>query len=430
MDIIIENATIIEDALTSSIIKGNIIIEDNKITDINKNSTIPDPEYKITGKHLVVLPPAINSHSHISMTLLRGYSDDKPLYDWLSDIWAVEEHFGEKFCVLGAKLGLIEMIKSGTGGVLDFYFNESKIAEFLKDYSFRGFLGCGVLSDEFVDQGGIEDMIIEAKKTITYCNDKELLYPVIAPHGTATVTEEDILRCVDIATKHSIPITIHTSETRDDVLKSEDKYGIPPIEWLQKIGFFNNSVPKVLAHCAWITQREVGIIGENNGFVAFCPTSCSKLAYGGVAPIPELHQSGATVAIGTDGPASNNTLDMFREIREASNLISHDRWDPAIYPASKVVHDAFFSFRKELLPDTLIQKEAIADLCILDFHKPHLTPTWNVISNLTYTCNGSDVNSMIINGDLVMHERKLLSINEEAILEEVHKGIKELKELI
>ncbi|MCK4849673.1 MAG: amidohydrolase family protein, partial [Candidatus Heimdallarchaeota archaeon] len=202
----------------------------------------------------------------------------------------------------------------------------------------------------------------------------------------------------------------------------------PPVERLDQIDFFQEGTKEVIAHCAWITQREVEILGQHKATVAWCPTSAQKLAYAGVTPIPELKKAGAVVTLGTDGTASNNTLDLFREMREAVNMISFSRWDPAIYPAEEVLEDTHWSFRRNFIPESFIKTGNLADLVVMNFHTPHLQPIHNIVSNLVYAANGSDVHSLVVNGNLLMHERNVLSLEEEKILDEIENKVPDLIE--
>ncbi|MFW9853573.1 MAG: amidohydrolase family protein [Candidatus Thorarchaeota archaeon] len=409
--------------------KTNIVIEDNMITEISPRAKLPDPEFQIQGRRLIVLPPPINSHTHLPMTLLRGYSDNKPLFPWLQDVWEIEGKFDASWITMGTKLAALEMIKSGTGGAADFYFHESKIGAVLAQAGLRGWLGSGVLPSAFVDQGGIEFQLMEFRRALDLANTSPLLEASIAPHSQSTVDAETILKTADLAEKHSVPIMIHASETRKEVLESEEKHKAPPVERLDQLGFFRDEVDAILAHCTWITQREVEILGKHESIVGWCPVSSQKLAYGGVTPIPELLKANATVAIGTDGSASNNTLDLWREMRNAANVISAHRWDPALYTAEQALNDTCWALRERLKPRTLIGKknpQPVADLVIMDFHKPHLIPSSNVISNLVYAANGSDTHSLIVNGQLLMYDRRVLTINEEEVLHDLEQKLPEL----
>jgi 5-methylthioadenosine/S-adenosylhomocysteine deaminase len=426
MDLLLQDVMIIPEPDTSQIFRANITIEDNIISAIAPNAQIPDPEFVIDGKSLVVLPPPINSHTHLPMTLLRGYSDNKTLMDWLQDIWEVEGKFDANWIELGSRLACLEMIKSGTGGVADFYFHESRIGNVLEEAGIRGWLGAGILPSAFVDQGGYEFQLAELNRAIEVAKGSSLLNASIAPHSQITVPEEVILKAADLAESYQIPLMIHASETRKEVMDSEDKYGVPPVERLDQIGFFREETKEIIAHCAWITQREVEILGKHQVTVGWCPVSAQKLAYGGVTPVPELRTAGAQIALGTDGTASNNTLDLWREMREAANVISATRWDPALYPAEQVLEDTCWSFRRNFHSESLIKVNNQADLVILNFQAPHLKPMHNIISNIIYASNGSDVHSLIVNGQLLMHNRQVLTLNEQETLEETENKLEEL----
>ncbi|MHA2225448.1 MAG: amidohydrolase [Candidatus Hodarchaeales archaeon] len=427
MDLLLKDILVIPKPDVLTIQKGtNIVIEDNIITDMSSNAKLPDPEVVIKDKSLVVLPPPINSHSHIPMTLLRGYSDNKALLPWLQDIWKIEEKFDAEWVALGAKLACLEMIKSGTGGVVDFYILESVIGKILMEAGIRGWLGGGILPSAFEELGGYSFQREEINRIIELAKESSLITAAIAPHSQFTVPEETILEAADLAESHRIPIMIHTSETRKEVMDSEDKYKMPPVERLDKIGFFREGTKEILAHCTWITQREVEILGKHTATVGWCPVSAQKLAYGGVTPIPELRDANAVVTLGTDGTASNNTLDLWREMREAVNVISASRWNPALYSAEQVLADTCWSFRRKFHPESAIKEGNQADLVVLNFRAPHLQPVHNVISNIVYAANGSDVHSLIVNGVLLMHNREVFTLDEVQIMEEVEKKVGEL----
>ncbi|MFX0170465.1 MAG: amidohydrolase [Candidatus Hodarchaeota archaeon] len=428
MDLLIRDVLLLSEPNAMAITRTNIVIEDNIISEISPNANLPDPEYVITGKSLIILPPAINSHSHLAMTLLRGYSDNKPLFPWLQDIWAVEGKFNVEWIELGTKVACLEMIKSGSGAVADFYFHESTIGKTLVTAGLRGWLGAGILPSAYVDQGGYEFQLEEFSRSLNLAKESKLLNAAIAPHSQSTVDEETILKAADLAETQNVPIMIHASETREEVLNSEDKHGVPPIERLDQIGFFREGTNQIIAHCTWITQREVEILGRYHSTVGWCPVSAQKLAYGGVTPIPELRKAGAIIALGTDGTASNNTLDMWREMREGINVISASRWDPALYPAEMVLEDTCWSFRRQFIPETMIKVGNCADLVVLDFYKPHLQPVHNVISNIVYASNGSDVHSLLVDGNLLMNNREVLTLNESEILTKLEEKIGDLIE--
>lgn len=427
MDILLKNVQLITEPDNNTIIQTNIVIEDNIISEISPTAQISAPEYVIEGKAHIVLPPPINSHTHLPMTLLRGFSDNKELMIWLQeDIWPQEGKFNRKWITLGTKLACLEMIKSGTGGAADFYFHESAIGEVIKKVGIRGWLGVGILPSAFVDQGGLEFQMQEFHKTFKLSNKSSLLNTTIAPHSQTTVPENVLIQTADLAEQYKVPIMIHASETRSEVMNSEDKYQVPPVERLEQIGFFKENTKQIIAHCTWITQREVEILGKYNTTIGWCPVSSQKLAYGGVTPIPELRSIGANVALGTDGTASNNTLDLWREMREAVNVISASRWDPALYSAENVLEDTCWTFRRNFHPESLLKVGNCADLVILNFNSPHLQPIHNTISNIVYAANGSDVHSLIVDGTPLMIDREVLTMDEEKTLDEIESKVPEL----
>ncbi|OLS24413.1 MAG: 5-methylthioadenosine/S-adenosylhomocysteine deaminase [Candidatus Heimdallarchaeota archaeon LC_3] len=425
MDILLKNIKIISEKPTLT----NIAIEDQNITAIGPNVTIPSPEYTITGKRFYISPALMNAHTHLPMTLLRGYSDDLPLFPWLQKIWALERHFTKESCSIGAELAFLEMIKSGCGGFADFYFNEDSILPVAEKSGLRGVLGAGVIEGAFLEQGGEKSMLNEAKTIASKLeNQSSLIKAAVAPHAPHTCSEETLQKCLDLADKYNIMIIIHASETREDVINMQKTSGYPPIEWLDKqLSFFTNR--DVLAvHCVWIQQREIEILANHNAGVAYCAVSGQKLAYGGLAPVPEMISAGVTVCVGTDGTASNNTLDMVREMRSAINLISHNRWNPGLVTAPQILDMASRSFRKRFFKIPSLTEGAPADISIFDFNTPHTNPIHNSVSTLVYSANGSNTHSLIVNGKLLMLNGVVQTLNEERVIENAEIETQKIKD--
>lgn len=420
MDILIKDTNVL--GFTG---RQNISIENNIISAISPSTSLPSPEYTITGKDLFVTPTFTNTHTHTPMSLLRGFSDNRTLFPWLQKIWSIENHFTANDCRVGAELTFLEMIKSGTGLFVDFYFHEDEIKIAAEKSGLRGFLGAATIEGAFLDQGGSEGLLKVSEKLCRSLEGKNsILYPAIAPHAPHTCSEETIQKSLDLADKYNSLVTIHLSETRDDVLNSQKTHGSPPVEWLQKrFNFFTNR--KVLAaHCVWIQQKEIDIFAQNNTAMAFCPISGQKLAYGGMAPIPELIKSNVPVCLATDGPASNNTQDMVREMRSAATLISHQRWDPSIIKKHQILAMATSNFRSWLDNKPYqISTNIPADLAVFDFAEPHTQPNINPVSTVVYAANGSDVHSTIVNGQLLMYNRSVLTLKEDEVIENARKTI-------
>ncbi|HKZ40231.1 MAG TPA: amidohydrolase [Candidatus Hodarchaeales archaeon] len=409
--------------------RQNIAIQDSNIVEIGSDASLPAPEYTITGKNLLVTPALFNSHTHLPMTLLRGYSDDLQLFPWLQKVWKLEKHFSAESCAVGAELAFLEMIKGGTGGFVDFYFHEDHILEPAARSGLRGILGCGVIEGTFLEQGGAAWMLKVAEGLARKLDGSDSLIKVaVAPHAPHTCSKETIQRCLDLADKFSLPITIHLSETREDVINMQKKKGVPPIEWLdQEFNFFKER--NVLAvHCVWIQQREIEILAAQNAAMAYCPVSAQKLAYGGLPPVPELLRAGVSVCLGTDGSASNNTLDMVREMREGLNFVSANRWNPALLSSGQMLEMASMTFRSRFFKQTALTPGSVADLSIFAFGKPHTWPIHNPISTLVYSANGSDAHSLIVNGNPLLLSGELQTINEEATLERASNELEKIKQ--
>jgi 5-methylthioadenosine/S-adenosylhomocysteine deaminase len=409
--------------------KQNIAIENNLISDLGKKVGLPSPEYTITGKHIFVTPALVNAHTHASMSLLRGFSDNRTLFPWLEKIWSIESHFTANDCLVGAELTFLEMIKSGTGYFVDFYFHEDEILKGVRKSGLRGILGAASIEGAFLDQGGSSGLLKITEKLMKKLENDPLIKCATAPHAPHTCSEETIYKNLELTDKYKSILTIHLSETRDDVLRSQKEHGYPPIEYLQeKYDFFNSR--KVLgAHCVWIQQREIEIMARHQAAIAFCPVSGQKLAYGGMAPVPELLKANVPVCLATDGPASNNTQDMVREMRAGATLISHQRWDPSIIKKKQILEMATINFRSWINKENYEMKKGIpADLTIFDFKQPHCQPNINPISTAVYSANGSDVHSLVVNGNLLMYERNVLTMDEEKVIENASETIHRLIE--
>ena len=428
MDYFIENAFVSGYGLK----RQNIIVEDNLITDISPKATIPSPEYKFFDKHNFVSTPLFNSHTHLPMTLLRGYCDNLQLFPWLQKVWALEKHFTRESCSIGAALAFLEMIKSGTGGFFDFYFNEDSILPIAEKTGLRGVLGAGIIENIFLEQGGSSWMLNVAEELSQRLSNHKnsLIKAAVAPHAPHTCSEETLMKSLEIVDHYQSLLTIHVSETREDVINFQKIKNLPPIEWLDnKFNFFTNR-PVVAVHCVWIQQREIEILARNHAGMVYCPVSAQKLAYGGLPPVPEMYKAGITVCLGTDGAASNNTLDMVRELRSAMNFISNNRWNPGLISTSQIIDFATTSFPQHFLglSNYGLHINSPADLTIFNFNTPHTCPIHDPASTLVFSANVCDANSVIINGKPLMIDRKVLTFNEEQVIDAAEKELEKIKD--
>ncbi|MCX6670331.1 MAG: amidohydrolase [Euryarchaeota archaeon] len=424
---LIQNSTILTQNDSRRQIHGDLYIDDHVIVECSEKPLALEADYKIDGTNRLVLPGLINTHTHIPMTLLRGYGDDMLLGDWLAQrIWPVEAKLDKKAVEAGTELGLLEMISSGTTSYLDMYFFEETIAKVTEKVGMRGFLGFALIDFDTPEYEAGE-LIPQCEQFVRRWKNNPLISPAIAPHSTYSCKPETLQNAREIATRHHVPLHIHCSETRDEVYDVEKKYGVRPVEQLKKHGLLQKDT--ILAHCGWITKNEILDMKNAGVAVSHCPVSNMKIATGGFAPIPELLEAHVPVGLGTDGAASNNTLDMFETMKFCALVHKNHRWDPTILPAQTVVDLATLGGAACLgMKHTLgsLEEGKTADLIMIDLKKPHLTPVHDAISHLVYAVRGTDVCTTIVNGTPLMLEKEFLTIDMEKTLENSKKIASEL----
>jgi len=387
----------------------NIIIEENKISKIGKATDKSD--YVIDAKGFAVLPGLVNSHTHLAMTLFRGYADDMELMQFLQKIWKIEAKLTEKDCYIGSLLGCLEMIKSGTTCFDDMYFYMDATARACEKSGIRGNLAWAILDKEITTQPG--DPVGNCEQFIKRWSNHELVKPLAGPHAIYTCSTENLLRTKELAEKYKCGIHIHLSETQKEVKDCLKKNKLRPVEYLKKIGFLGKNI--LAAHCVWLDKKEIKILASSGIQAAHCPTSNLKLA-SGIAPVAEMLKAGIKVGLGTDGCASNNNLDLFEEIKLLALIQKQITSNPIVLPARQAISCAAGQ----------ITEGAQADLILINLKKPHLTPLHNIISNLVYSAGGQDVDTVICNGKILMQGRKVLTLNEQEILKKAKRAAERL----
>lgn len=405
----------------------SIYIEGDKIAEIGKISTKADEE--VDCSKMLVMPGLINTHTHLSMTLFRGYGDDSPLKEWLENkIWPLERKLTGEICYWGALLGCLEMIKTGTTCFLDMYFFVKDIAKAVHEAGLKAFLSHAII--DFQGESSYnEDLINEDVKFIKELKNNRIKL-AISPHSPYTCVEETLIKCKEKAEKENLVLHTHLAETRWEQTLFQKKFGLNEVEYLNKIGFLCSNL--IAAHGVWLTKKEIKILKEKNVKISHCPVSNLKLASGGVAPIPEMLEENVSVALGTDGAASNNCLDMFDTMKICALIHKFYRWNPAVMPAQKVLDLATLGGAEalNLSKETgSIEKGKKADLILIDLKNPNLIPIHNsntLISNLVYSVKGENVNSTIVNGEFLMKDRKFIKLNPEKIYEKAEEAVKKL----
>ncbi|RBQ22999.1 5'-deoxyadenosine deaminase [Candidatus Methanobinarius endosymbioticus] len=413
--------------------KGDILIENNEISQIAKKDEESISENGIDkiidGKSKILMPGLINTHTHISMNLFRGLADDMALDEWLNDnIWPVESGLCVEYCHAGASLALIEMIKSGTTTFNDMYFYMENVAEATTESGIRGCLSYGMIDfgDKEKREKEFKENINLIKKYNNSANGR--IKTRFGPHSTFTTSKELLERVRKEANKYNVGIHIHMNETKKEIDDVVEATGKRPFEYLEELDFLKNDV--LAAHGVWLSKKEIEIIKQKNVNISHNPCSNMKLS-SGVASIQDLLSKNICVGLGTDSVASNNNLDLFEEMKFASLLQKVDTMNPTDLTSDETIKMATINGAKALNLEKEIGSIEVgkkADMILIDKNSVNLNPMSKIVSsNLVYAANGSNVNTTICDGKILMENKNLTNLDEKSIIEKANKAIKELK---
>lgn len=422
VDLIVQNGTVVTmDAQKRLIENGAIAVDKGVIVAIGTAAEIANnfkSKQTINAQNKVVIPGLINTHTHIPMTLFRGVSDDLDLQEWLTKfIFPAEaKNVTEDFVRVGTRLGLAEMIRSGTTTFCDMYYFEDAVADETFKAGVRGVLGETVIDFPVPDNKTWDAAMTYTEKFIRKWQGNALITPAIAPHAPYTVSEEHLKAARSLSDKLAAPLVIHLAEAETETAFIQQKHqGIRPIEFVESIGFLSNRV--IAAHVVQANEHELGILKMRGVGIAHNPQSNMKLA-AGVAPVPMMLKMDLPVGLGTDGAASNNDLDLWEEMDTAAKLHKLISGDQKVVPAEQAFEMATIRGARALHLEKeigSIETGKRADIVILDFDSIHQTPFYNVYSSLVYATKASDVRTVIINGAVVMRDRRLLTLDEDVI---------------
>ncbi len=419
-DIVIHNGVILTmDTHYTLIENGSVAIKGDTIADINPQvMNFEESATKIIdAKGGIILPGLVNGHTHAAMTLFRGLADDLHLMEWLKDyIFPAESRMDKDFVYVGSLLACAEMILSGTTTFCDMYLFEAEVAKAAKRSKMRCLAGEVLFDFPSPNYGPVEKGFEYTRNLIQEWKNDPLVSVAVEPHSLYTCSSSLLKTANSIALENGIPIVIHVAETLSEITEINGRYGKKPFEHLESLGILG---PHVIAdHCVHLDEDEIGRIVKNSVKVITNPESNMKLA-SGIAPVSTLIASGAIVGLGTDGCASNNNLDMFQEMDSLAKLHKIASMDPTAMDAITVLKMATIDGAKALGMDGIIgsiEPGKKADIIIVNTNKPHLTPLYNPYSQLVYSANGSDVSHSIINGRLVMENRKLINLDVDEII--------------
>ena len=418
-NILIKNVNILDLPASET---TNIGIENDKIKFISKD--LPSGfavDTVIDGKNKLATAGFVNTHTHAAMTLLRSYADDMELMDWLQNkIWPIESKLGANDMYWGSILAIAEMIRSGTTTFADMYFFMEETARAVDETGIRAALSRGLSGDDNADGKNIAENIELYKNWHGKADGR--ITVMFGPHAPYTCSQSFLKKVVAEAEKLDAAIHIHLSETRGEVENCLKAKGKTPIAYMNEIGVFER--PTIAAHCVFATPEEFAIMKEKNVSVAHNPQSNLKLA-SGIAPVPEMISAGICVGLGTDGASSNNNLDMFEEMRLISMLHKAVKNDPLLITAKEAYAMATINGAKALKLEKVgnLEEGYKADIVLCDIDKPHWHPKFNLCNNFVYSGGYGDVDTVIVNGKVLMDAGKLTTIDEERMKHEVKKCV-------
>jgi 5-methylthioadenosine/S-adenosylhomocysteine deaminase len=379
----------------------------------------------------IVMPGLVNVHSHLAMTCFRGMADDLPLMTWLNEhIFPAEARFIERKTVYaGAMLAIAEMILSGTTTFCDGYFFEGEVGRAAIAAGMRGVIAQGIIDLSTPDRPGRTEQAAIAERFVERWRDRSrLVTPSLFCHSAYACLPETLQTVKAVARRTGVSFQIHLAETHEEIRMIRERYGRKPVQLLRDLDLLDEDT--IAAHCIWLDGEELDLLAAGKVKVAHDPESNMKLG-AGVAPVPEMLRLGIDVGLGTDGCASNNDLDLFGEMGMAAKLHKVFSGDPTVLPAEKVVEMATIGGARVLgMADRIgsITPGKEADIILVDFQKPHLTPLYRPFSHLVYAAGGADVVTSIIGGRIVMKERRLLQIELAGVMEEVRRIADRIKE--
>ncbi len=413
------NTLLIKNAIFSDKSKKDIYIENGYIVKISKRiNKKANKEINCYGKK-AILPGLINGHTHSGMSFLQGYADDLPLKEWLEKkIWPAEQKMDSEDIYWATKLACLKMIKTGTSCLNDMYRMPKVAVKAITEMGLRAVIGLLLIDIEPEGSKRVIEKNWEIFKTHNY---KNISFSV-TPHAIYTVCKKNLIWAKNFAKENNLLIHIHLSETEKEVNDCIKKHGMRPVEYLDDIGFLGENC--LLAHSIWLSTKEINILKKRKCSVIYNPCSNMKLS-SGIFPYSELNKAGINICLGTDSSASNNNLDLFEEMKFASLLQKVYNKDSSAMSAKETFKTATQNIAKALKINTgELRVGKLADLMLIDLKGICLTPNYDILSNIVYSCNGDCVSDVICNGEILMRNRQVK--DEDKIIKQAQKRIKKI----
>ena len=421
VDILITGASVVTMDPQGSIYEsGFVAIREGRIVAVGPSSPAPGrfiASRTIDARGKALLPGLVNTHTHIPMVLFRGIADDMDLQEWLTKfIFPAEaKNVTRDFVIDGTKLGLVEMIRGGTTTYVDMYYFEDAIAAETRKAGLRAVLGETLIDFPAPDNKTWSDAIKYTDSFLKKWEKDPLIVAAVAPHSPYTVSGAHLTESRTLAERYNAPVVIHIAEAPTETDFMEKTYQSRSVPYLEKLGFLSSRV--IGAHVVHVNDGEIDVLRDRNVGVAHCPQSNMKLA-SGVAPIPAMLKKNVRLGLGTDGAASNNDLNMWEEMDSAAKLHKLISKDPTVVSAREALTMATMGGARAIHLENEIgslEKGKRADMILVDLSGSHATPLYNLYSHLVYTVKASDVTDTIVNGRVLMRDRRLLTLDETLI---------------
>jgi len=422
IDLLVSGGTLVTmDAQRRVLDDGAVAVRGDSILAIGPRAELEArylPVRRISAKGKLVLPGLINGHTHVPMALFRGIKDDVPLQEWLEKyIFPAEAgNVKEEFVTWGTRLGLLEMIRSGTTTYADMYYFEDAIARETKAAGMRGVLGESILDFPVPDNKTHEQALAYVEKFLQHWKGDTLIRAAVAPHSIYTCSEKTLRESATLARKYRAPILIHVSETKREVDESRAKHGVSPPQYLDQLGVLGPDV--LAAHCVWLDAADMSLLAQRHVGCVHNPSSNMMLA-SGVAHVLEMRAAGVRLGLGTDSSAANDDVNLMEEIDLASKLQKITRMDPQALGARGALEMATIEGARALHMEGEIgslEAGKKADLILLGLSAPHAVPLYDIYGQIAYALKANDVETVVIAGRTVMVNRRMLTLNEPEII--------------
>jgi 5-methylthioadenosine/S-adenosylhomocysteine deaminase len=431
-DLLIAGGTVVTMDDEMRLLEGAALVIDgsNIVSVLPSGAPVPEARERIDASGMLVIPGLVNTHGHVPMSLLRGLADDRKLMEWLNDfIFPAEaKNVDEEFSYWGTLLSAIEMARSGTTTFTDMYYYEEAIAKAVDEAGLRAVLGQTIIGFPAPDFKTPDDALRATEALIVKWKDHPRIVPSVAPHALYTTELEVVAASRELARRYQVPFQLHAHEAAEEDEAVRAKYGETAATLLEERNLLGPGM--ILHHAITLTDTDIALLAKRGVAVSHNPQSNMKGA-SGLARVPDLLAGGVTVGLGTDGPASNNNLDLFEEMDTAAKVHKLVRTDPTVLPAKEVFRMATRGGAKALGLEALVGSLEVgkrADVVLIDVNVPELTPMYDVYSHLVYAIKGAHVKTVVVDGRVVLRDRKMTTLDENAVMakaREIQKRIQE-----